>query len=275
MEFDPETNPRNTSLGLPFSALLEAGLSATIQVGNRWDVLGGMGLTHFSNGALREPNVGLNQMSIRLGIQRHFGRIIPFDGGGTDPPGGAVPPLSVRSSALAEPASTWSFFSRLGGGVRSVRFDRSDPVETSAYFRKSYPVFTFMQLFRRSIGPRARVGAGIDVTYDRSTDERRRIAANRADPPLSDHDLSLLDRSGVSMLVGYDQVIGGLSAGIRLGYVVLRSGQLGSDPRFFQEVAFDWSVGPSFSIGVDARFIEFSRSIFLDWGLGYRFGGDG
>jgi hypothetical protein len=269
--FDPETNPRQTSLGLPVSALLEAGVSAAVGITEQWDLMGAAGFTHFSNGALREPNVGLNHLGIRLGVAGRFGESRSDEG----EPEPLDPSLRGAATALTADGDggNWDYSFRLASGARSIRFDRTDSVQTSRYFGEVYPVVSLTSITGRSLGAKARLMVGLDVTYDRSSDERHLIARVADGGDVVGESLSWSARSSVSILGGYTQVMGRASVGARLGVTALRGSGPGADPRFFQELALGWGISRSLTLGVDTRFVEFSRSIFMDWGITYRFGG--
>jgi len=69
--YDPITNPKNVAIGSHFNALMCFALKQTIGFGNSAMTLG-LDMTHFSNGAFKVPNLGINLPYVSLGFQHFF-----------------------------------------------------------------------------------------------------------------------------------------------------------------------------------------------------------
>jgi hypothetical protein len=66
-KYDLETNPTNNAIGSHFNAKVTLKLTAT-KYFNRYSLGGGLEISHFSNGAMTYPNLGLNLPSVFLQI---------------------------------------------------------------------------------------------------------------------------------------------------------------------------------------------------------------
>lgn len=64
--YDPINRPLSIAIGTRWNAGLHLGTSVTIASGDRAFLALGAGLTHFSNGALALPNLGINNVHIRM-----------------------------------------------------------------------------------------------------------------------------------------------------------------------------------------------------------------
>ena len=76
--YDPATNHKNTVVGSRLNATLQARAEYDLALSAHLGLLLGLGLNHYSNGATRKPNFGLNLPALSLGLnyyqQRQFRR---------------------------------------------------------------------------------------------------------------------------------------------------------------------------------------------------------
>ncbi len=70
--FDQETNPKNVAVSTHVNALLVIGVTGRWRLTDKWSVLYGLDLTHFSNGSTKVPNLGLNIPTFSFGSAYHF-----------------------------------------------------------------------------------------------------------------------------------------------------------------------------------------------------------
>jgi len=64
----------NFAVSTHLNAALSGQLQASCKISNNWTFLAGGGITHFSNGAYKIPNMGLNVLSLFTGISYSFGK---------------------------------------------------------------------------------------------------------------------------------------------------------------------------------------------------------
>jgi hypothetical protein len=72
--YDSEKNPLNTLIGSRQNAYIHFHSRVKHQISNRISFGMGLGFTHFSNGAYRLPNTGLNKISWLLGVEYRTSR---------------------------------------------------------------------------------------------------------------------------------------------------------------------------------------------------------
>lgn len=70
--FDAKTNYYNLALSSHFNAYLHGSVEAKLRISKKIVLVNGIGLTHYSNGALKMPNRGLNVVSYRFGLDYMF-----------------------------------------------------------------------------------------------------------------------------------------------------------------------------------------------------------
>jgi len=73
--YDPESNPMNQFVGSTLNSYIHLGFKANYRLSQRVSLVGTIGLKHFSNGALKKPNAGINYMPFGLGVKTNLGRI--------------------------------------------------------------------------------------------------------------------------------------------------------------------------------------------------------
>jgi hypothetical protein len=79
--YDSLANPTNKYIGSKVNAYLNTGLSSTFRVSPRTDLQASLGLKHFSNGAARKPNAGINLFPLNVAVKVKLGdiRTIPSE----------------------------------------------------------------------------------------------------------------------------------------------------------------------------------------------------
>ena len=66
--FDQQENHKNIAVGSQYNSCVNMLLESRFKLGSRMSVNAGIGMTHFSNGAFRMPNLGLNLPYASLGV---------------------------------------------------------------------------------------------------------------------------------------------------------------------------------------------------------------
>lgn len=66
--WDVDNNLKGIALGSRFNIALAAGYLTEVQLGDRMALEAGLRFTHFSNGAVKRPNLGTNNLTAQLGI---------------------------------------------------------------------------------------------------------------------------------------------------------------------------------------------------------------
>ncbi len=138
--FDRETNYKNLAIGSKFNAL--------IYVNSLWkykfkkiESSVGVSLTHFSNGSLKRPNLGINLFSANAGLAYNFGstkNTIPFNGINKD--------------------HNWSKYINLNTGVKEI-----PPIGGGKYM-----VYTLSYQMIKTVTNKSGVGFAADGFYNTS-----------------------------------------------------------------------------------------------------------
>lgn len=71
--YDAWNNPQNIAIGSHLNAAASLRLLGSYRLLPHWSVVFGLGATHYSNGRLSLPNLGVNIPFGKIGVQYHFG----------------------------------------------------------------------------------------------------------------------------------------------------------------------------------------------------------
>lgn len=71
--YDADANPNNKYIGSNINAYIHSGLSSTVRISPRTDFQAALGFKHFSNGAAKKPNAGINLFPLNLAMKVKLG----------------------------------------------------------------------------------------------------------------------------------------------------------------------------------------------------------
>lgn len=66
--YDPLTNPKNIGVSTHLNAYVDFNLNTTFRLSGRFEGFVSAGISHFSNGAGKKPNMGLNMLGVKTGV---------------------------------------------------------------------------------------------------------------------------------------------------------------------------------------------------------------
>jgi hypothetical protein len=142
---DPLTNPYNDVVASHINMYFDLNMNLGFRIAPRWDLYAGYGLTHYSNGRIRQPQKGINNWGWTAGMSYHL----------KEP---------VKEFIYREPpefkASQWIQFMYALGVVEELY-----PEETS---KTSYLTSSLSVDYVYNYSRKGAVTAGLDVFYDAS-----------------------------------------------------------------------------------------------------------
>lgn len=144
--YDAETNPLNGFIGTAINAHIHFGLKAAYQFSDTFGAFTSIGTKHYSNGAIKKPNAGINFVPIAIGVKINLDNE-PFDPG-IEP---EFPPLEKRGF--------WNIAAYMGL--------KSYDIEENIYFRGGLGINYLWELSYKYRG-----GLGIDWFYGAGAKER-------------------------------------------------------------------------------------------------------
>lgn len=133
------SNPQNFSTGSSINAFFGIYLEQSIHIDKKFDIVVSEGLTHYSNGAMGYPNLGLNVFpTLKIGFRDHqFDRV------------------KLNKDLQPQYKRNWQFSLYIGGGVKTLfaakPLYRELVLQPSIYYRPSY---------------KRRIGLSYDIIYN-------------------------------------------------------------------------------------------------------------
>lgn len=250
--FDPETNPFNRAIGSSATVYIDWGFYLRYLLSEKVDVAGGMSFTHFSNGRVREPNIGLNAFTpvsmVRYNFHEHRPVLV------TRPPQQAFQP-------------GWELDLVFGGGTKNISASTDNAMLLDTDRRNTFGVANVSTALLRHFHRYGKVGGGVDVAYDGSTDTRVDLAGGA---PIESR-APVAKRLNVGVFGGYQHLFGRFIILLDVGYYVWRGRTDGRVPEFYQRLGFKFDLTESLFAGVNVRFFDFGKSDYIEWHAGYRF----
>jgi len=241
--YDPDTNPYNDIVASHFNLYFDFNLNLGVELGERIDLTAGYGVTHYSNGNIHEPQVGLNNWGWNLGMSYLFD--------------GKEKPFKRAEYIHTEPPDFKSYEEvqlMLAAGI--VEWQPKTLREGLYYFTSS---FTADYAYRYS--PRSAVTLGADLFYDGSLEQ--------AIKGISPEDVTTWQKSYMGGHLGYQFTVDKLTLVFNLGtYFLMHS----YDRKFFfARAGGRIRLTDHLSAHICIKSRNGIRSDWIEWGLAYSF----
>lgn len=247
--FNPVTNQYNIAIGAGESFIIDAGLNLDYQLTGRTDIIAGFSLTHFSNGALKKPNFGINTVAPKIGLKYNFYRPIKF---------------IARDVPEFDPHNEWIISGF--GGVKNLIFDSVNIDIIEKYEGAFFPVFGISAGYNRQVSYKSKIGIGMTLSFDGSTNARAAVENNEIDPV----DTPFPDKIQLSIYPSYELTINRLSLVLQPAFYLYRKKFSNQSPAFHQRIGLKYQLTDKVFAGIILRDYAFHVSDHLEWTLGYR-----
>jgi len=227
-------NKGNVAIGTHLNLYFDASLIYKWYFAKRWELINAFGATHFSNGAIKMPNLGLNMFSYRLGFRYRFDaaqkEFIHID----------LPEIDKKNSI--------SIFT--AAGTKEKRPGGDIP----------YTVGSFSADYLRILSLKHKIGFGLDAFYDESLFETMN--------PDSTLSLSTSDIMRYGIHASFEAEIYKLILAIHIGTYIYANYK--DDGTIYQRVALRYILTKNIYANVS---LKTSKGIadYVEWGIGYRF----
>lgn len=239
--FDRLTNYKNLAIGSSFNAAVNLMLEARYRINYFLTVTGGISLQHFSNGALKLPNYGINVPLVNIGI--------------------AYRPVKENKNIgdrFYAPVEPFSVIIR-----RSIEFNLGGMVgwkDMEAVLGERFIVYHIYENTMVQISRKSKVGIGLDLSYDAS----QVVVLEKNGTPV-DNKFSVA-RPGIN--AAYELIMS------RLGFILNLGGYLGgkekSNGPLYEKISVQYNFSKNFFASVMLK-VHWGRADYIGWGLGYKF----
>jgi len=215
--YDLATNRKNTLVSSALNATIQARLDLDYRLSPRLGLLLGLGLSHYSNGAVAKPNYGVNLPTVQLGLR--YGQLRPA-------------PTAAPAPA---PADVGHNFLYVSVGAGSKRRTPGDPAR--------YLVSSLSVAAGRRLNAKSNLLLGLEACDDRS------LPATLADTARDQSNLP--DTRKASVFVGHELLLGRLAVNTQLGayfYSPYRS-----STTYYQRVGLKYQLTDHFFAALDLK----------------------
>lgn len=242
----------NIAMGAKVSAYVDAGpsLEYTFENGILLDF--GASVTHFSNGAMKKPNFGINTIAPKISLGYNMnGRRKNFNYQD-------VPEFHKKSE----------FFTSFFTGWENEIYKSTDVDSVTKFYGATYPAFGISATFNRQISYKSKIGIGIMADYFGAANPIISVV----DGILEDKHASFKEGFQLSIFPSYELVINRFSLVAQEGIYLYRAKySFLRTPSVYQRLGFKYEVFKDFTIGAYIRMYNYNTSHFIEWTLGYRF----
>jgi len=247
--FDPVTNKYNVALGAGQSFLIDAGLNLQYNLTKKLDFEIGFCLTHFSNGALRKPNMGINIIAPKIGVKYNIDDR----------------PIFTKQELLKfNKENEWLI--SVFGGMKNVIFDSVNINVIEKFEGLNFPVFGVSTVFNRQISYKSKIGFGMSISYNGALNAQVAVDDNE----LETIDSPFGDKIQISVYPSYEFVVNKISLILQPAFYIYRKKIKNQSPVFHQRIGLKYHFTDNFFAGITLRDYKFHVSDFVEWNIGYR-----
>lgn len=247
--FNPQTNKFNIAIGAGESFFIDAGLNVQYGLSNKLDLLTGFNLTHFSNGALKKPNFGINTISPQISLKYNFN---------------GHPTFHLTDIPKYEDHSEWLVSAFVG--EQNVIFDSVDINIQEKYEGVFFPEIGLSTVYNRQVNYKSKIGIGMSVSYNGALNAQVAVNKNELDPV----DEPFEEKLQVSIFPSYELVVHKMSLVLRPAFYIYRKKVQNPTPQFYQKIGLKYHFSTDMFAGVILRNYAFHVSSFIEWTVGYR-----
>jgi len=247
--FNPITNQYNIAIGAGQSFFIDAGLNLEYRLNKKMDVATGFSFTHFSNGALKKPNKGINNLGPKISFKYNL----------NDRP---VFIKNNLSNYIGEKEWLISAF----GGVKNVIFDNANIDIIEKYEGLNFPVFGVSTVFNKQVSYKSKFGIGMSFSYNGTLDAQVAVENNQLEPVES----AFSNKIQISIFPSYELIINKVSLIVQPSFYLFRKKIKNQTPVFYQKIGIKYHLSNNLFAGITLRDYSFHVSDFIEWNIGYR-----
>jgi hypothetical protein len=230
--FHPVKNYSNKLIGSKFNAHIKFGLEANYSF-SHFDLTSGIVFSHFSNGARKQPNDGLNIVTGSIGLNYKFGKTVLTE---------------TKQNNYSKLKDEFSLLFNQGW----KQDNKQDPT--------IYYVSNLSLAYTKGINSKQRVGAGIDLFYDQSVGRGNWVKAPRT---------SFKNRLLQAVFISHELVIDKVSFITQIGFYTLYDIKPTTNP-FYNRLGLRYKFSNHFLANFSLKGY-LGNSDLIEMGIGYYF----
>ncbi len=231
-KYDSISDPHNIAIGSNLNGFVNLRLNAQFRINNRMRIETGIGLSHFSNGAMALPNLGLNIATVNLGVGYQFG---------------VKPTCSIIDSCSFK-LIKWYLVGYTSVGLSAVEYAS----------KQKYPAYVASINIERFNNCKNKWNTGIEFAYDGAQYYRYQ----------NDTSINFTNKNQniqIGIKLGYALVAGRLSMPLEWGYFIYSRIPYHN----FHRIGLRYQINEYMSASITLK-TRFSHADFFEFGFGYR-----
>ena len=246
--FNPITNKYNVALGLGQAFMSDAGITLNYELTSHIDLVVGYNFSHYSNGAIKLPNFGINSYSPKVGVKYNFYY---------------RPEFIKKKIPKIKPHGEWvlSTFA----GMKNIIFDSVNIDIIEKYEGVFFPAFGMSALYNIQLSHFSKIGIGTTFNYNGSIDAQVAVENNE----LEDVDGPFADKFQLSIYPSYELSIDRISVMLQPAFYIYRKKFPNMSPIFHQRISINYQITDQLFAGITLRDFKMHAD-FIEWTLGYR-----
>ena len=248
--YNPVGNPNNIAISADKTVYIDAGISLKYLLSKRLAFSFGYGFTHFSNGALKLPNKGLNTDAAKISISYALDKA----------------PSHYQSQIIPPFTGFYEWIISGYGGARNMLYQGSGVNQTTSMKGVNYAIYGISNTLNRQISYKSKIGLGMTIEFNGSQNSGIVVegaSLDAAELPFSRH-------LALSIYPSYELVIDKLSVVVQPGIYLYRIRTADMTPVFYQRIGIKYHILKDTFIGINLRAYNFYESDFIEWTIGHR-----
>lgn len=237
-------------IGTYSTLFVDFGLTTTVQLGKHFDLTAAIAYTHFSNGAIKLPNLGINMFGARLELQYIFKKRPEF-----------------QQYEIPKYKKEWEYIALIAPSMRQVAFEYIDDNGDTLAKAFDYGIVSFSTSFNRQISHKVKFGAGFDISYNTAYGAQMKLVDGI--PEKAPYDPA--DKILVGVFPSFELVLGKMALIAQPGFYIYQQDVSGFEtPTTYQRIGVKYHFWDHLVLGLNLRAFNFSKADFIEWFVGYR-----
>lgn len=245
-------NLDNNAISLARSVFVELGTEVNYQLSDKIAISASGVLGHFSNGATRRPNQGINtlglQYSIKYLLSKQKQSFVHF-------PKEAFVPSS-------------HYLVSIHFGTQNFQVDSLNDLVQEKFKGISFPMWGITGEYQRQITNYSKIGFGINLLDDGSIGATYVVEGNEIE---ESNILPFHQRINISVFPSYELVLHKFGIVFQPGIYIVKNSLAKDVPIFYQRIGARFNLHKNLFCGVSLRAFKFNSANFIEYNAGYKF----
>jgi len=236
-------------IGSYAAVFFDFGINSVVELSKRFNLYLGLNFTHFSNGSVKLPNLGVNLASTRIGINYLFNERPEYI-------------TRVKPPYLKE----WEWLIILSPSIKQVAFSYVDVSDDTLATAFNYGVYTLSTGINRQVSHKIKIGGGVDFSYNGAYGADTTLINGTPEKAAA----TFGDKFLIGIFPSFELVINHISILAQPGfYIYLPETESQDVPTTYQRVGIRYYFPGNIVAGVNVRAYNFSKADFIEFNVGY------